>query len=69
VMRPAYPARLRSVVVTLGRGVGESVVPAVGVVRSCRCYRSARPSPSTLISPVRSHASPWLPPWTWLGTH
>ena len=50
--------RLRGVVVPIGRGVGESVVPAVGVVRSSRCYRSARPSPSALISPVHSHASP-----------
>jgi hypothetical protein len=46
------------VVVPIGRGVGESVVPAVGVVRSRRCYHSARPSPSALISSVRSHASP-----------
>jgi hypothetical protein len=41
--------RLRGVVVRIGRDVGESVVPAVGVVRSNRCYRSARPSPSALM--------------------
>jgi hypothetical protein len=46
------------VVVPIGQGVGESVVPAVGVVCSRHCYHSARASPSAPTSPVRSHASP-----------
>jgi hypothetical protein len=46
------------VVVPIGQGVGESVVPAVGVVCSRHCYHSARPSPS---APDQPGPQPCLP--------
>jgi hypothetical protein len=45
-------------VVPIGQGVGESVIPTVGVVCSRRCYRGARPSPS---APDQPGPQPCLP--------
>jgi hypothetical protein len=55
-MRPAYPARLRGVVVPIGPGVGESVYRRWESFAVAATTAARDPARRPLISPVRNHA-------------